>query len=98
MSMVLNYHLYRSKVKFKSIFWAKIISGVQQGSSLGYILFNLFNMYLFLHAVQFKGHTDKNAPFLVRYNITDIISAIEDVGQRLLLIAISDNQIMLNVD
>ena len=54
-------------------------------------------MYLFLHAVQFKGHTDKNAPFLVRYNITDIISAIEDVGQKL-LISISDNQIMLNVD
>ena len=55
-------------------------------------------MYLFLHAVQFKGHTDKSAPFLVRYNIRDIISAIEDVGQRLLLISISDNQIMLNVD
>ena len=55
------------------------------------------DMFLFLHGVQFTGYADENTPFLVKGNIADDISALEEVGQKL-LIRFSDNQMNLNTD
>ena len=52
-------------------------------------------MFLFLHEAQFTGYADDSTPFVVRDNIPDMISALEEVGEKL-LVCFSDNQIKLN--
>ena len=54
-------------------------------------------MFLFLHEVQFTGYADDNTPFVVRDNIRDVISALEEIGEKL-LIWFSDNKMKLNTD
>ena len=89
----------RTKVcpKFSSL--KKIISGVPQGSVLGPTLFNIFtrDVILFLHETQFTGYADEYTPFLVRDNIPDVISALEEIGKKI-LVWISDNRMKLNND
>ena len=70
-----------------------------QGCILGTILFNIFicNVFLFLHEAQFTGYADDNTPFVVRDNIPDVISALEEIGEKLLN-WFSNNQIKLNTD
>ena len=65
----------------------KFISGVRQGSVLGLILFSIFMcyMFLFLHGVQSTSYADDITYFLVKDNITDVISALEEVGEKLLI-------------
>ena len=52
-------------------------------------------MFLFLHEAQFTVYADDNAPFVVRDNIPDVISALEKIGEKLLM-RFPDNQIKLN--
>ena len=89
----------RTKVVSKFSSWKKIISGVPQGSILGLILFSIFicDMFLFLHETQFTGYADDNTPFVVRDNIPDVILALDQIGEKLLIWS-SDNQIKLNTD
>ena len=54
-------------------------------------------MFLFSHEAQFTGYADDNTPFVVRDNIPDVISALEEIGEKL-LIWFSDNQMKLNTD
>ena len=54
-------------------------------------------MFLFLHEAQFAGYADDNTPFVVIDNIPDVISALEEIGEKL-LIWFSDNKLMLNTD
>ena len=54
-------------------------------------------MFLFLHEAQLAGYADDNTPFVVRDNIRDVISALEEIGEKL-LIWFSDNQVKLNTD
>ena len=52
-------------------------------------------MFLFLHEVQFTGYADYNTPFAVRDNVRDVITALEEIGEKL-LIWFSDNKMKLN--
>ena len=38
-------------------------------------------MFLILKTTYFTGYADKNTPFVVRYNIKDVIIALEEVGE-----------------
>ena len=89
----------RTKVDSKFSSWKKIISGVPQGFILDRILFNIFicDIFLFLHEAQFSGYADDNTPFVVRDNMPDVISALEEIGEKI-LIWLSDNQTNLNTD
>ena len=89
----LSNHWQRTKVESKFNSWKKIISGVPQGSSLGPILFNIFkcDIILFLHEAQFTDYAEGNTPFVVKDNIPDVISALEEIGEKL-LIWFFDNQ------
>ena len=42
-------------------------------------------MFLFLHGVQSPGYADDITYFLVKDNLTDVISALEQVGEKLLI-------------
>ena len=67
-----------------------IISGLRLASILGSTLFNLFmcNMFLFLHEPQFTGYADDHTAFAVRDNIIDVISALEEIGEKLLILVV----------
>ena len=86
----------RTKVNSKFSSWKRIISGVPQNSILGHILFNIFicDVFLLLHEAKFTGYADNNTPFAVTENIPNVISALEEIGQKL-LIWFSDNKMKL---
>ena len=38
------------------------------------------DMFLFLHEAQFSACADDNTTFVVRDNVVDVISALEEIG------------------
>ena len=64
-------------------------------SSLEYHRVLFWDMFPFLREAQFTGYADDNTPFVVRDNITDVISALEEIGEKP-LIWLSHNQMKLN--
>ena len=41
-------------------------------------------MFLFLHEAQITGYADDRTPFVVIDNMPDMISALEEIGEKLL--------------
>ena len=54
-------------------------------------------MFLILRTTSFTGYTDDNTPFVVKENTTNVIKALEDIGENLIK-WFSDNQMKLNTD
>ena len=71
--------------KFSSV--KKIISGESQASILGYVSVFTWSPIYWL--------CNDNTPFVVRDNIADMISALEQIGEKP-FIWLSDNQMKLN--
>ena len=61
--------------------------------------FNIFmcDMFLILKGTYFTGYADDNTPFMVRDNITDVIKALEEIGESLAN-WFSNNEMKLNTD
>ena len=76
-----------------------VLSGIPQGSILGLLLFNIFmcGMLLILKGTCFTGYADDNTPFVVRDNITDVIKALEELGESLVN-WFTNNEMKLNTD
>ena len=53
-------------------------------------------MFVF-HEARFTGYADDNTHFVVRDNIPDVISALDEIGEKL-LIWFFDNHMKLNTD
>ena len=49
-------------------------------------------MFLFFHEAQFTGSADGNTHFVVRDNIPDVVSILEEIGEKLLM-WFSDNTV-----
>ena len=79
--------------------WKRTKIDSKFSSILCSILFNILicDMFLYLHEEQFTGYADGNTHFVVRDNIRDVISALEEIGEKL-LIWISDNEMKLNTN
>ena len=54
-------------------------------------------MFLILKTTSFTGCADDNTPFVVRENTSNVIKALEDIGENLIK-WFSDNQMKLNTD
>ena len=67
--------------------WEAILSGVPQRSKLGPLLFNTLmrDMFLIIKTTYFTGYADDNTPLVVRDNITDVMKAVEEIGEILLV-------------
>ena len=76
-----------------------LLSGVPQGSKLGPLWFNIFmcEMFLILKAIYSTGYANDNKLFVVKDNITDVIKAIEEIGENLVS-WFSNKEMKLNTD
>ena len=55
------------------------------------------DLFLILKTTSITGYTDDNTPFAVRENGTNVIKALDDIGEHLIR-WLSDNQMKLNTD
>ena len=55
-------------------------------------------MFLIIKGTYFTNYVDDNTPFKVKDNIKDVIKALEEIGESLLVNLFLNNEIMLNTE
>ena len=89
---ILQYYLSNCKKRTKvdSFYssWEAILSGVTQESIFGplCLIYLCVTYSWYWKSTYFTGYADDNTPFMVRDNIADIVKALEELGENLLLI------------
>ena len=89
----------RTKVDSVYSFWGAILSGVPQYSTPGPLLFNIYmcDIFLMLQTTCFTSYADNNTPFVVRDNISNVTTALQEIGEDLVS-CFSNSQMKLNTD
>ena len=87
----LSYQKQRTKINTEYSSWEDILFGVQQGSILGPLLFNIFLRDLFF----IMNNTDYNTPYAVENNIEELRVKLQNASKTLFQ-WFSDNQMKSN--
>ena len=89
----------RTKINNAYSSWEEILFGVQQGSILGPIIFNIFlsDLFLVVKDTDFASCADDNTIYDIGDSINDVIASLQDSSEKLFQ-WFSDNQLKGNTD
>ena len=89
----------RTKINNAYSSWEEILFGVQQGSILGPIIFNIFlsDLFLVVKDTDFASYADDNTIYDIGDSINDVIASLQDSSEKLFQ-WFSDNQLKGNTD
>ena len=78
----LSHRFQRTKIGNEHNSWKEIISGVQQGSILGLLFFNIHLRDLFFIIEKFgiANFADDNTPYVTGDNISSVVKLLEEVA------------------
>ena len=68
------------------------------GTSRLFVQYVWHGMFLIIKGTCFTNYVDDNTPFKVKDNIKDVIKALEEIGESLLVNLFLNNEIMLNTE
>ena len=77
--------MQRTKINSEYSSWEEIMFGVQQGSILGPLLFNIFlcDLFLIMENIDIVSCADDNTPYTTGNSIGEVIQKLENAAQTL---------------